>query len=78
MRCASCGVENPTGTKFCGECGTPVENHCPHCGFENLPLTKFCRDCGTALGAEGKSTPAQSRKRKGAKEFAKLFGAFPG
>ncbi len=50
MRCASCGVENPTGTKFCGACGTPVENRCPQCGFENLPLTKFCRECGTSLG----------------------------
>src|SRR5437870_3686274 len=67
MRCANCGAENPTGTKFCGECGTRAENRCPHCGFENLPSTKFCRECGAALGAEGKPTPAQSRKRNGAK-----------
>jgi class 3 adenylate cyclase/predicted ATPase len=67
MRCASCGAQNPIGTKFCGECGTPVATRCLQCGFENLPLTKFCRECGTALGAEGKLTPAQSRKRKGAK-----------
>lgn len=24
MRCASCQTENPEGTKFCGQCGTPL------------------------------------------------------
>src|SRR5215470_9804147 len=59
MRCVKCGSENPSGTKFCGECGTPVEHLCPHCGFANLPLTKFCRACGVALGAAGQATRVQ-------------------
>src|SRR5229473_3055884 len=49
MRCASCGSDNPEGTKFCGECGVPIQTRCPQCGFENLPSTKFCRECGTPL-----------------------------
>src|SRR5262245_12423371 len=49
MRCPSCGADNPEGTKFCGECGVPIQPRCPQCGFANLPSTKFCRECGTPL-----------------------------
>ncbi len=49
MRCASCDSDNPEGTKFCGECGVPIQTRCPQCGFANLPSTKFCRECGTPL-----------------------------
>jgi TOMM system kinase/cyclase fusion protein len=68
MHCPSCGSENPEGTKFCGECGTSVENRCPQCGFENLPLTKFCRECGTSL----KEPPAGfgPREQSAAQAFA--------
>src|SRR5215470_10437110 len=66
MRCASCGFENPEGTKFCTECGTSFRRRCAQCGFENAPQAKFCGECGTTLEGEGKSAPAQSRKGKGA------------
>src|SRR5262245_62923297 len=49
MHCASCGFENPEGTKFCGECGSPLTNRCPSCSTENPPQFKFCGECGTAL-----------------------------
>ena len=49
MHCANCGFDNPDGMKFCGECGTALQNRCPHCGFENPPRFKFCGDCGTSL-----------------------------
>src|SRR5262245_47235074 len=66
MRCGSCGTENPEGTKFCGECGVPMQMRCPQCGFENLPSTKFCRQCGTPtaerqVGAQRTDTPPQPR-----------------
>ena len=51
MRCAKCGSENPSGTRFCGECGGPFAVKCPKCGAENTAPFKFCRGCGTALGA---------------------------
>lgn len=54
LTCKNCGTENPSGTKFCQECGEkltiPVSLKCPKCGAENPPGTKFCRDCGTKLG----------------------------
>jgi class 3 adenylate cyclase len=51
MRCSKCGSENPSGTKFCGECGGPFAVKCPKCGAENTSPFKFCRGCGAALGA---------------------------
>src|SRR5690349_2030189 len=35
--------------KFCGECGTTLQNLCAQCGFENPPRFKFCGACGTSL-----------------------------
>src|SRR5882757_5413681 len=51
MRCSKCGSENPSGRKFCGECGDPFAVRCPKCGAENTAPFKFCGECGTTLGA---------------------------
>src|SRR6516225_5525279 len=51
MRCSNCGSENPTGKRFCGDCGTPLTNRCPKCSLENPPGQRFCGDCGTLLSA---------------------------
>ena len=50
MRCSKCGSENPSGRKFCGECGDPFAVKCPKCGAENTAPFKFCGECGTTLG----------------------------
>ena len=49
MRCSKCGSENPSGRKFCGECGDPFAVKCPECGAENTAPFKFCGECGTTL-----------------------------
>src|SRR5215510_10706019 len=49
MRCAHCQQENPSGVKFCGECGARLESVCAGCGAANPPGNKFCGQCGTAL-----------------------------
>jgi Double zinc ribbon/Adenylate and Guanylate cyclase catalytic domain len=67
MRCPSCGSDNPEGTKFCEECGTPLIRICSSCGQQVRPTAKFCGECGTTLEAEEKPAPAQSRKGKSAK-----------
>src|SRR5215470_6473882 len=51
--CAMCGSENPSGKKFCSECGAALGSRCPQCGADNSAGKKFCGDCGTALGAAG-------------------------
>jgi tetratricopeptide (TPR) repeat protein len=49
MHCTRCGSDNPTGSKFCIECGLPLTYWCPHCGAEDLPQAKFCGACGMPL-----------------------------
>ena len=51
MQCPSCGLDNPEGMKFCGECGAPFKYRCPQCGFDNPPRFKFCGECGAPLTA---------------------------
>ena len=57
MRCPSCGGESPAGTKFCIECGIPLQHRCPQCGAENLPRAKFCGACGTPLSGPAEAPP---------------------
>ncbi len=55
MRCASCGFENPTGAKFCEECGAGLARACPACGHEVSASAKFCSECGAPLGGPAPS-----------------------
>ncbi|MBI3795461.1 MAG: zinc ribbon domain-containing protein, partial [Deltaproteobacteria bacterium] len=55
MRCANCECENPEGTKFCGECGTPLTRRCAGCGAENPPRFKFCGECGVPLAPQAQA-----------------------
>ena len=49
VRCPSCGEENESGRKFCGECGSPLAQACSECGSSNPAGTKFCGECGNPL-----------------------------
>ena len=71
MRCASCGDENPEGTKFCVSCGVSLKNRCPGCGVENLPQARFCAECGTPLTAAVASSQRTKNKPKLSKRTAK-------
>jgi class 3 adenylate cyclase/tetratricopeptide (TPR) repeat protein len=52
MTCTSCGADNPSGAKFCNECGASLLRTCPSCTSPNAPGARFCSECGTALGEE--------------------------
>jgi class 3 adenylate cyclase/tetratricopeptide (TPR) repeat protein len=64
MRCPKCSSENPAGTRFCAECGSPFAAKCPKCGAEYTAPAKFCRDCGFNLEAKGKR-PAAAKTASG-------------
>jgi class 3 adenylate cyclase/tetratricopeptide (TPR) repeat protein len=49
MQCPQCQHENPTGQKFCGECGARLKARCSACGTVNPPGQKFCGECGERL-----------------------------
>lgn len=52
-KCSSCGVDLPTGAKFCSSCGAKVVDLtkviCPKCNSEFPVGTKFCSNCGEKL-----------------------------
>ena len=52
MRCPQCQHENPSGAKFCLECGTRFALSCTKCGTELPAGAKFCLECGQALGVQ--------------------------
>ncbi len=56
MRCSKCGSDNPSGKKFCGDCGARLGNSCAKCEAENPESKKFCGDCGTYLGNGDRAT----------------------
>src|ERR1700689_1179792 len=64
MRCPKCSSENPAGTRFCADCGSPFAAKCPKCGAEYTAPAKFCRDCGFNLEAKGKR-PAAAKTASG-------------
>jgi class 3 adenylate cyclase/tetratricopeptide (TPR) repeat protein len=49
--CPVCSTENPAGSKFCAECGTPFSFACTNCGAELRGGSKFCNECGTPVGS---------------------------
>ena len=62
MRCSKCGSDNPTGKKFCEDCGSPLEIRCPKCGAETTAGKRFCGECGAPLNA---TAPANTEPRDG-------------
>ena len=49
MTCARCQKNNPLGARFCGACGTRLDEPCPACGLANPPENRFCHACGLSL-----------------------------
>lgn len=49
IKCPNCGTEVPKGNKFCGNCGTKLEEEylCKKCGQKLDAGSKFCGNCGT-------------------------------
>ncbi len=58
MLCSSCQAENPSGNRFCDQCGAPLEARCPSCGAALRPGVRFCGACGHRLTETPASSPA--------------------
>ena len=53
MTCPHCSQANPTGAKFCLECGQRLPAGCSACGRTLPPSAKFCPECGAAAAGTG-------------------------
>jgi membrane protease subunit (stomatin/prohibitin family) len=55
VACSKCGTQNPTGAKFCSNCGATQQApaassvECPACHAQVQAGTKFCSSCGQSL-----------------------------
>ncbi len=51
MKCVKCGAELAEGARFCGRCGTSIEQagFCSTCGAKLQPGQIFCTSCGMKL-----------------------------
>jgi membrane protease subunit (stomatin/prohibitin family) len=69
--CPKCGFQNPQTTKFCGNCGAPMQAPggvpCPKCGTSNAAGAKFCSNCGNPLQATLKCPKCSTEIPAGAK-----------
>lgn len=53
QKCPECGAEMPADNRFCGQCGTPLEEPtCPSCASAVSAADRFCGACGAALGED--------------------------
>ena len=53
--CPKCNAAVPAGSKFCVNCGSPIEQKkavCKSCGAELIPGMKFCGQCGAPTVVE--------------------------
>src|SRR5262245_6310126 len=58
MRCSSCETDNAAGSRFCNQCGAPLNRQCGKCGFENSNQSRYCAQCGVQLDT---FTPADGK-----------------
>jgi len=51
VKCKYCDCDNPQNSKFCRNCGKPldIKIYCNHCGKELKPDSKFCVYCGSKV-----------------------------
>lgn len=68
--CSKCGKEVRPGARFCGSCGSPIEELqspspsleeqtiCPHCSKPIRKDAKFCPSCGLSIPAAAEVAPA--------------------
>ncbi len=61
--CGRCQRENPTGQRFCSQCGQGLFQRCPKCGCECVAVEKFCGSCGTDIWATLGDMEADCQRR---------------
>lgn len=60
--CNGCGTHNPSGSRFCGDCGQSIDapSTCAACGSIVRAGLRFCTGCGARLLTETGQSSSQS------------------
>ncbi len=61
--------------RFCGGCGSSLEQACGSCGGENPPQFKFCGHCGSALAAAATPERDTADRRQLTVMFVDMVGS---
>ncbi len=78
MKCQKCGFIYPEFSKYCRQCGSPMEIllPCSGCGSDNPRDSIFCTECGLKLSGVKKSVKKNQRKCKDCGQFNDLDALF--
>ena len=49
MKCGNCTTTNLAGSRFCSECGLPLDKACASCGEMARSHARFCSQCGASF-----------------------------
>ena len=55
MECPQCHTENPSGAKFCSNCGSAMAPRCSNCGSDLPKNARFCSNCGQAVNTDNRT-----------------------
>ena len=58
MKCQRCQSENPSGSKYCSDCGAALTHRCPRCDYLVAPESRFCGMCGHWLSDKPVTDPS--------------------
>ncbi|MBC5763377.1 adenylate/guanylate cyclase domain-containing protein [Ramlibacter albus] len=64
---------NPSGNKFCEQCGSQLQPACARCGHDVSPGARFCGNCGHAVGAAPPAAAESGPKWGELKQATVLF-----
>ncbi len=67
MKCVHCGFDSPSQTKFCTNCGKPLERTvtCPSCQKQVPARGSFCPHCGHKLKGSSRKSRSAPRESRG-------------
>jgi class 3 adenylate cyclase/predicted ATPase len=62
LQCSACQHKNPSDSKFCFECGGPLDVRCPQCQAPVPAGVKFCNQCGARLESTASRSTVQPQR----------------
>lgn len=77
-RCINCGKELKDSAKYCGKCGSKVEDEikelkCRNCGYEIREDAKFCTNCGVPVESIDRSGATTTEKSEKVENYHRKF-----